>query len=140
MPKKPAVLCVDDQAPNLRIRIMLLEQFGCTAVPADGHHTALRAVAERDFDLVIIDYHLANGETGEELARDLRVMHPQLPLVMLTGDVSLPASAREVVDAVLIKGASNPGALFELIERLVPDAALVPRKTMLVGNPSKKAG
>jgi two-component system response regulator GlrR len=124
MPKKPRILCIDDLADNLRIRTMFLEAFGCETVAVQDHPSALRAVAEGNIDLLIIDYHLANGATGEEIARDVRVLYPHLPLIMLTGDSRLPQSAIDSVDAVLIKGVSNPTALLDLIQQLVPDAVL----------------
>jgi CheY-like chemotaxis protein len=139
---KPAVLCVDDQAANLKIRTTLLEQFGYEAFGVGDPRSALRVVSEREIDVMIIDYHLANGETGEDLARDVRVMRPGIKLVMLTGDSSLPDSARACADAVLIKGTSSPKILFELIERLVPAAELRPRRAMWfeerVHEPTKK--
>ncbi len=128
MPTKPRILCIDDQVENLRVRGMLLEQFGCDVVQVQDHQSALRAVTEGGIDLIVIDYHLAAGATGDEIARDVRVMNPRLPLIMLTGDSKLPESASASVDAVLIKGASNPRALLDLIERLVPEAHLKPRR------------
>ncbi len=115
---------------------MMLEQFGCSVVTATDHQSALHVISEDCVDLVIVDYHLANGETGEEVARDLRVMRPRMPIIMLTGDTRLPKTACDVVDEVVIKGASNPGALFDLIEKLLPDAELRPRRPMLTGDPS----
>jgi CheY-like chemotaxis protein len=137
MSKKPTVLCVDDQAPNLKIRTMLLEQFGCEAIGVEDEQSALQIISARRIDLMVIDYHLARGETGDNLARDVRVVRPDIKLIMLTGDTSLPDNACTCVDAVLIKGTSNPGMLFDLIEKLVPDAELHPRKRMLVSDPSK---
>jgi len=124
MSGKPKILCVDDKVDNLRIRAMLLEQFGCETIIASDHTSALRAFTEGRIDLVVLDYHLARGQTGEELAHDLRVMCPKLPIIMLTGDVQLPPSAAQNVDAVLIKGMSSPRALLDLIDKLLPDAGL----------------
>ena len=126
---KPRILCIDDQPENVRIRAMLLEQFGCEVTTVADHQSTLQAVSSRPFDLLVIDYHLAHGETGEEIARDIRVIRPDLPLIMLTGDSKLPESACETVDAVLIKGVSNPRALLDLVEKLVPGAKLRPRRT-----------
>ena len=67
MPKRPTILCVDDLAPNLRVRTMMLEQFGCETIGVEDHQSALQAVAERKIDLIVLDYHLANGETGKIL-------------------------------------------------------------------------
>jgi CheY-like chemotaxis protein len=130
MSKKPTVLCVDDLVANLNIRIMLLEQFGCEAIGVEDQQSALQLLSSKAIDLMVIDYHLANGATGEDLARDVRVIRPEVKLIMLTGDSRLPDSAHDCVDAVLIKGASNPSLLLQLIEDLLPDAELRPRRSM----------
>lgn len=118
---------------------MMLEQFGCDTIAVLDHQSALRAVAENTVDLMLIDYHLAGGETGEQVARDVRVIRPQIPLIMLTGDSSVPPSAAESVDAVLIKGSSDPGALLELIQKLLPESDIRPRRPMLVADPPPKS-
>lgn len=92
MAGKPKILCVDDQTVNLRIRTILLQQFGCETIAVEDYPSALRALDDANIDLVLIDYHLAGNSTGEELARDIRVLQPKLPLVMLTGDSSVPLS------------------------------------------------
>ena len=135
MGKKPRILCVDDMEENLRIRALLLQQFGCETLTAPDHATALRIAADNTIDLVLIDYHLANGETGEQLALDVRVLKPHIPLVMLTGDVHLPDRACQSVDAVLTKGLSSPNELLEIIQRLVPEAELRPRRAMFIPQP-----
>lgn len=135
MSSQPRILCVDDQASNLQIRAMLLEQFGCIALTALNHQSALRVASESHVDLVVVDYHLANGETGEEVARDLRVIFPGLPLIMLTGDSRLPSSAVESVDSVIVKGSSSPGTLFDEIQKLLPEAELRPRRPLLMKKP-----
>jgi len=134
MSKKPTVLCVDDQPVNLQIRTMLLEQFGCEAIGVEDQQSALRLLSDKDVDVMVIDYHLALGASGEELARDARVMRPGIKLIMLTGDSKLPDSARTCVDAVLIKGVSNPSMLLDLIEELIPGAELRPRRSVFFGD------
>jgi hypothetical protein len=52
--------------------------------------------------------------------------------------VNLPDSARKCVDAVLTKGLSSPAELFDIIQRLLPDAELRPRKPMLIPPPPAK--
>ena len=136
MGKKPTILCVDDMEEHLRIRVLLLQQFGCETLTAPDHTTAIRIAAENAIDLVLIDYHLANGETGEQVARDVRVLKPHVPLVMLTGDVHLPGRACQCVDAVLTKGLSSPTELLDIIRRLLPEAELRPRRAMLIPQPS----
>ncbi len=89
---------------------------------------ALLELNEKDFDLVLLDYHLGSGVMGDDVARQIRTRKPLLPLLMLTGDAHLPDEARQVVDGVLIKGVSNPSDLWEAVHRLVPDKPLKPRR------------
>jgi CheY-like chemotaxis protein len=128
MARKPAILCVDDQVANLSIRMRMLEMFGCETIAAYDHQSALHIVTERPVDLVLIDYHLGNGETGDAIAHDVRVLRPEIPLIMLTGDSHLPDHLAALVDAVLIKGVTNPGALLDLIQELLPKAELRPHR------------
>lgn len=139
MGAKPKILCVDDLAENLRIRCLLLEQFGCDTASAADRQSALHALETGDIDLLVIDYHLAQGETGEEVARDARAMQPNLRMIMLTGDAKIPESARDSVDEVLVKGQSGPTALLDAIEHLLPQFKLRPRRAMLVTNPKREA-
>jgi len=139
MSRKPTILCVDDRADNLLIRKMMLEQFGCKVVAVNDSSACLTALAENRVDLVLIDYHLAEKANGEDLARQIRNAMPQLPLILLSGDPKIPDSARESVDAVLIKGVSNPRDLLDLIEDLVPDATLLKRPPPLLPETNSKA-
>ena len=120
MSKKPTILLIDDRAENLRIRCKLLEQFGCDTISVADYQGALKTVTERQVDLLVIDYHLADGRNGEEITRDVRKMRPDIPLIMLTGAAFLPESAYESVDAVLIKGVNSPRELLRLIESFLP--------------------
>ena len=139
MAKKPTILCVDDQEVNLRVRVLMLQQFGCNTLTAHDHTSSIRMATENSIDLALIDYHLENGETGEQVAQDMRVLKPRTPLVMLTGDVRLPDCAIECVDAVLTKGSSSPAELFEIIQRLVPRRRAAPTQSDVDSNASAKA-
>jgi len=118
---KPQILCLDDRVENLRIRKMLLEQFGCDVVAIADAQECLRVATSVKFDLILLDYHLGSAINGEDLARDLHSCMPEIPLIMLTGDPNIPESAKQCVDAVLIKGVSNPGDLLRTIQGLLPE-------------------
>ena len=130
--KRPRILCLDDQPANLLVRKVLLEQFGCEVVAVHDSQACLRAATDEQFDLALLDYHLAERVTGEDVARDLRLCAPRMVLVMLTGDPKLPESAAQSVDAVLTKGLSGPQQLLQLIEDLVPGCSLKPRRDWLL--------
>lgn len=137
MSGKPKILCVDDKIDNLQIRAMMLERSGYEAVIATDHDSALQVCKDGSVDLAVLDYHLANGETGENLARELRAINHELPIILLTGDISVPPSAAENVNAVMIKGMGGPRALLNLIEKLLPDATLPGRPPMRAGSAEK---
>jgi CheY-like chemotaxis protein len=139
MANRPCVLCVDDLPDHLQIRVELLKRFGCNAVTANDHQSALRIASEIDIDLSITDYHLKNGETGEDVARDLRALLPQLPVILLTGDPDIPESARQAVDAVLIKGEVDASTFFGVIKALLPAIVHHPRRCLLVRTVRKKS-
>lgn len=129
--KRPRILCLDDQAPNLAIRKLMLQQFGCDVTAVNDAQSCLAAATHESFDLALLDYHLGGGMTGEDVANDLRVCAPNTVLVILTGDPHIPQSARNIVDAVLTKGMSDPKELFLTIESLLPECTLKPRRQLI---------
>jgi CheY-like chemotaxis protein len=139
MSRKPTILCVDDRADSLLIRKMMLEQFGCAVVTVTDSRACVNALDANSIDLVLIDYHLAEATNGEDLARRIRASRPGLPLIMLTGDPKIPESVHESVDAVLIKGASNPADMLDLIQELLPEASLKSRPPQTVPGTISKA-
>lgn len=122
--RKPQVLCVDDLPEHLQLRMEVLRSLGCDAVQAHDHESAMRVVADRDIDLCITDYHLQNGETGEDIARDLRIVRPRAALILFTGDPEIAPSVRKSFDAVLIKGQAGALALRKVIENLLSDTRI----------------
>ena len=122
MARKPCVLCVDDSLDQLQLRVALLSQFGYHAIACTDQQSALRLVKIIAVDLCILDYHLGNGETGEHIARELRVHQPQLPLILLTGDSDVVDSVRDWFDAVFTKGQLEIVALLAAMRRLIKRA------------------
>jgi CheY-like chemotaxis protein len=135
---KPRILCLDDQPENLAVRKVLLEQFGCEVVTVTNSSSCLHRVVQETFDLVLLDYHLAEEVTGEDVARDIAALHPDMPMVMLTGDPKIPKSACECVDKVLIKGSSGPAELLDTIQTLLPKGRIKPRREFIVPAPLSK--
>ena len=136
---KPRILCLDDRPDSLRVRKFLLEQFGCEVVVVTSSSACLHLVAQEPFDLALLDYHLAEETTGEDVARDIRMLNPGMPLVMLTGDPKIPQSAKECVDRVLIKGAGSPADLLDTIEQLLPWSRIKPRRHSIVPTPVSRS-
>jgi signal transduction histidine kinase/CheY-like chemotaxis protein len=91
------VLVIDDDPLVLEGMSGIFRKWGCRVVTADSDSKALKAAAEQDDvpDLIISDYHLANGRTGIETVEWLR------------GELSAP------IPAFLISGDTDPATLHE---------------------------
>ncbi len=91
------VLVIDDDPLVLEGMSGIFRKWGCRVVTADSDSKALKAATEQDDvpDLIISDYHLANGRTGIATIEWLR------------GELSAP------IPAFLISGDTDPATLHE---------------------------
>ena len=79
-----AVLFVDDHKPLARLSCEILQKQGYRAEYAFDATEALAKFEQGEFDIVVTDYRM-EGMSGVDLARRLRQMVPQLPIVIVTG-------------------------------------------------------
>ena len=66
----------------------------------------LEVFASNATDAVILDYQMPEMN-GELLAAEMKRTNPRIPILMFFGWVSLPESARQLVDEFVTKG--DPG-------------------------------
>jgi PAS domain S-box-containing protein len=89
--RKLNVLVVDDDKSVLKSTTRMLDSLGYAAVVAESGGEALRLIAsEPEFDLVLADFAMPEMN-GVELARALRTMHPNLPVILVTGYAGINA-------------------------------------------------
>jgi CheY-like chemotaxis protein len=84
-----AVLHVDDDPMNLRVVEEILTAFNHIAVKVTSGREALALIAERHFDVVLMDIHMP-GMTGIEAVERLRSApgpERNIPVIALTADV-----------------------------------------------------
>jgi CheY-like chemotaxis protein len=112
------VLCVDDDPETLKVRKLLLEDGGYSAVTARSGQAALQLLAHGTaVDLVLLDY-LMPGMKGDELAQKLRQQYPHLPLVVVSAVGQLPSSLLRLTNASVQKG-HDPEVLLETISSVL---------------------
>jgi signal transduction histidine kinase/ActR/RegA family two-component response regulator len=83
------VLVIDDDPLVLEGMSGIFRKWGCRVVTADSDGKALKAATGQDDvpDLIISDYHLANGRTGIETIEWLRgELSAQIPAFLISGD------------------------------------------------------
>lgn len=119
MQNSPLILCVDDEAVGLRIRSMLLERAGYRVLCAPDGPSGLSLLASHPVEAVILDYSMP-GMDGNEVARRMRAMRPDLPILLLSAYVGLPADATANVSLYMTKGEGAP-ALLANLKRLFSD-------------------
>jgi PAS domain S-box-containing protein len=80
------VLLVDDELPVARLERLMLERLGYEVTERISSTDALREFKEKPgaFDIVIMDMSMP-GMSGEQLARELIAIRPDIPVVLCTG-------------------------------------------------------
>ena len=84
----PTVLVIDDNASIATALDVLLSLHDIDTLHAASPEAGLQLLRENPVDLVIQDMNFAadttSGEEGEALFRDIRVLNPDLPVILLT--------------------------------------------------------
>jgi CheY-like chemotaxis protein len=115
------ILVVDDD-PGLRdLAVAFLTEPGCTVLTASDGYEALRVLVERSVDLLITDVKMP-GISGYDLARQAKLMRPNLHVIYLSGRVSGPDRTGPIY-GTLVSKPIRAGSLLKLIEREMAEAA-----------------
>ena len=117
MPRKPLILCVDDEWNGLEGRKMLFEEAGCKVLVATSGREALQLFATHPVDLVVLDYHM-HGMNGDVIAEHMKASEPDVPIALVSADDWLAESALQCVDAFVSKS-EPPANLLQIVERLL---------------------
>ncbi|MGZ6018029.1 MAG: ATP-binding protein [Phenylobacterium sp.] len=122
------VLAVDDNAVNLLVLDQLLSSFGHEVAKAASGAQALELLAERPFDLVLLDIQMP-GMTGVEVLQQLRAAegpNRTAPVVALTADVTSGGRQR-YLGLGFTEHSSKPIQIGELVEAITRAMAADPR-------------
>ncbi len=99
-PRAVRVLHVEDE-PLLQQAMALhlagVKEFTCTITTATSEAGAVELFSRQPFDVVLLDYHLAQGN-GMGCLRQLRARDPIVPIIVVSGLVN-PQLAAELLDA-----------------------------------------
>ncbi len=87
MPLK-TILVADDNADLREMIVAILREPGYTVLAAADGYEALRVLVERVVDLLITDVKMP-GISGFELARQAKLMRPNLHVIYLSGHGSM---------------------------------------------------
>ncbi|EKU24727.1 response regulator [Xanthomonas graminis] len=113
------ILVADDHAANRMVLQRMLQKAGHRAICVDGAEAVLDALAESEFDAVIVDLHMP-GMSGLDMLKQLRVMQaggPRTPVVVLSADVT-PESIQRCEQAGAHTFLAKPLAANRLLDTL----------------------
>ena len=82
----PAVLVADDEQPIRRIACRILERGGYRVMEASNGAEAIALFHDTHLDLLMADLEMP-GLAGNEMARRLRAIRPDLKVLFVTGYV-----------------------------------------------------
>lgn len=126
-------LLVDDE-PNLLLTMThILRSAAYHTVPTRNAFDALDALRQQPIDLMIVDLKMPEID-GISLIKDVRVMFPRLPIVIMTAHASLETAVEAVRQGArdyLIKPI-DPAVLLERIRIILNDELSQARKRDLV--------
>ena len=100
---KKLILCIDDYKQGLHARKLVLQCAGYNVITASSGRIGLRLLERHPVQLVILDYRMPEMN-GDAVAREIRRTHPQVPILMLSGQIDVPKRASSAVDAFVTKG------------------------------------
>ena len=123
--KAHLVLCVDDEVVGLRVRKILLERAGYRVLTAGDGSAGLRIFSDYPIEAVVLDYSMP-GMHGGEVARQMRKVKPDVPILLRSAYVGLPEDVSAMVDVYMTKGEGAPALLDKLSNMLSPPTASHP--------------
>ncbi|NDY58777.1 response regulator [Desulfovibrio sulfodismutans] len=95
MPDPIRVLVVDDEDRFRTTLVKLLGAQGLTAEAASGGEQALAMLAEKPFDVVLLDVKMP-GESGQEVLPRIKAIAPGVEVLVLTGHASVDIAAEMI--------------------------------------------
>lgn len=113
MDTRTTVLYVDDNPRSSRLLAGILDQCGFRVTAKTDPSEALALCRRATFDLALIDYEMPTIN-GAALAREIKALMPELPIVLISARAELPPSEFEFVDAHFGSGSSLDDLLWSM--------------------------
>ena len=119
--RKPTILCVDDEVNALTGREYLLRQHGYEVLISTSGLESLDLLEALEVDAVILDYRMPEM-MGDRVATLMKQLRPEVPIMMLSAQDCVPASALRSADAFLSKSVP-PDQFVEAVHDMVADGS-----------------
>jgi CheY-like chemotaxis protein len=114
------ILCIDDEALGLEIRKAVLERAGYQVLTAVDGPAGLSLFRGNAVDGVVLDYYMPEMDGGA-VAEAMRRERPEVPIMLLSAYINLPANVVELADVTVLKG-EGPQELLEKLRAMLHSA------------------
>jgi DNA-binding NtrC family response regulator len=117
-PPTPTILLVDDEIPQLLLRAQVMSLRGFPVLTADNPSDAIFMIAEaalEKVELVVLDYNMP-GINGCDLADLLKVMRPELKVILYSGATDVPRNEMTSIDIFVSKADGMSALIAEVAE------------------------
>ena len=101
METKKMILVIDDDMQIRELLKTFLENNGCDVKTASTGEKGLAKIRKRNFDLILLDIILPDGD-GVEVLTNIKKILPNAPVLMITGGNDI-----EIAESCLSKGAAD---------------------------------
>ena len=108
-----SVLIVDDDPSHLKIYSWVIERGGFRSVPALVQRDAVDLPEAEKVDLAVLDYRLGTGISAVDVAKRLRSIYPNTPILVLSDLYGMPDDIAPYVSGFVRKG--EPQQLLDTI-------------------------
>jgi CheY-like chemotaxis protein len=112
----PLILCIDDDDISLRVRKFLLASVGFNVLTANSGEGGFELFKQYPIELVIAD-HFLTDKTGAEIAREMKELKPEVPILILSAAAEKP-DGFEFADGFVPKG-EPPQLVLDTIAQLL---------------------
>jgi CheY-like chemotaxis protein len=96
------LLCVDDDSGFRQFYETLLSSYGYSVTLAENGQQALKLFLSRKIDAVVTDFEMP-GMSGMELAKRLKRLRPDLPVMLVSGSRTVLDTPLKTVDVSVEK-------------------------------------
>lgn len=133
--RKIRVLVADDNTINQQIAVKMLEKIGVYADVVGNGLEALKALAERPYDLVLMDCQMPEMD-GYEATRQIRTSgqtaSSHIPIIAMTAN-AMKGDAEKCIEAGMNDYLTKPMTLEKLEERVAHWVKVVPQRILKIG-------
>ncbi len=128
------ILIVDDDRSLLQVLKIRVESKGYEVMVAEKEKDALKVAQIEDLDLSIVDLQLARGD-GISLMKDLHLILPDMPVIILTAFGTIESAVRAMKDGAYgyLTKPFNPRDLLSHIERALEHRRLTSEISQVKG-------